>query len=103
MAGFIQGWLDVTLGSLVWWLLVVLFSAMRCNRTKGNGYKVNQMKFCTNVCKNFFTVRVTEHWNSCPGRLWCLLVRLSRPTWTPTCATWSREPALAGGVGLDYL
>jgi len=35
----------------------------------------------------------------CPERLWSLLLwRHSRPTWTPTCATWSREPALAGGV-----
>ena len=71
-----------------------LFSAMRGNRTKGNGYKV--MKFCTNVCKNIFMVRVTEHWNSCPGRLWCLLVRFSRPTWTPSCVNYS-----SSGVGLD--
>jgi len=27
-----------------------------------------------------------------------LLWRHSRHTWTPTSATWSREPALAGGL-----
>ena len=73
-----------------------LFSAMRGKRTMGNG---PNRKFCATVHKNIFTVRVTEHWNSCPGRLWSLLVwRPSRPAWTPTCATWSREPALAGGL-----
>ena len=62
-----------------------LFSAMRGKRTMGNG---PNRKFCATVHKNIFTVRVTEHWNSCPGRLWSLLVwRPSRPAWTPTCAT----------------
>ena len=26
-------------------------------------------KFCTNLCKNFFTVRAVEHWNSLPGEV----------------------------------
>jgi len=36
------------------------------DRTKGNGYKLKHRKFCTNIHKNFFTVRVAEHWNSMP-------------------------------------
>ena len=76
-----------------------LLSAVCGDRTKGNG---QNRKFCTTMHKNIFTVRVTEHWNSCPGRLWSLLVwRPSRPAWTPTCATRSREPALAGGLDLS--
>lgn len=33
------------------------------NRTRGNSCNLEQRKFCTNVHKNFFTVRVMEHWN----------------------------------------
>ena len=43
-----------------------MFSAVRGDRTRGNGQKLQHRKFCTNVCKNFFMVRVTEHWNRLP-------------------------------------
>ena len=36
------------------------------NRERGNGQKLDHRKFCTNTRKNFFTVRVTEHWNRLP-------------------------------------
>ena len=43
-----------------------LFSAMHGDRTRGNGHKLKHRKFCTNVHKNFFIVRVMEHWNRLP-------------------------------------
>jgi len=43
-----------------------LFPAVHGNRTRGNDHKLRHRTFCTNVCNNFFTIRVMEHWNSLP-------------------------------------
>jgi len=43
-----------------------LFSVACSDRTRSSGLKLEQKKFCTNMQKNFFTVRVMEHWNRLP-------------------------------------
>jgi len=42
------------------------FSVVPSNRTKGNGHKPKLRKFRLNMRRNFFTLRVTEHWNRLP-------------------------------------
>ena len=36
------------------------------DRTRSNGLKPENRKFCTNMWKNFFTIRVTKHWHRLP-------------------------------------
>jgi len=43
-----------------------IYSVVPSDTTRGNGHKLKHRKFHLSMRKNFFTLRVTEHWNRLP-------------------------------------
>ena len=43
-----------------------LFWVVCSNRRRSNVLKLEHRNFCTNMRKNFITLRMTEHWNRLP-------------------------------------
>ena len=70
------------------------------NRTRGNGHKQKQRKFCLNMTKNFFPLRVTEPWHRLPRdvvespSLEIFKTRLDKGPVQPAVG----DPASAGGL-----
>jgi len=63
-----------------------LFSVMPSDRTRDSRHKLKQRKFHLNMRKNFFTLRVTEHWNRLPRELVSFSGDIKKPAWTRSCA-----------------
>lgn len=83
------------------------FLLVPTDRTRGNWCTLKPQN-STETIKNFFTVTVFKHWNSCPKWLWRLHTRTySKPVWIWSWATcyscpcselghWTRHPPPQG-------
>jgi len=58
ICGVVLGWVSGGWGQII--------SLVPRDRTRGKRHKMKQRKFCLNMRKNFFILRVTERWNRLP-------------------------------------
>ena len=73
-----------------------LFSVVCSDRIRSNGLNSGNRKFHTNMHKDFFVVRVMEHWNSLPRVCGVSFYGDIQDLSVLTCVIYCRVPASAG-------
>jgi len=68
------------------------------DRTRGNGHKLKHKKFHLNMRKNFFTLRMAEHWNRLPRGVFSFSGVIKNPPGSGPLRPAVGDPALAGGL-----